>query len=308
MNIFVVVLGVIAGWLLASIRKIGPTEQGVTLFFGRPIKNVPSGLVFVPWGICSLIKETRLVRQQQYPDDPEKVWKGDGPVPEGMMAPIRVVHFGKDGEDSLSRRITSEASIIVRYQIDDLKVFIQKIGSVKEAERQLRDAITAKVREDLAKKTPAETLAEWGAINDVLKTHVEAMVSSWGVTVEDVRLEEVDLGKTVNSALRNVPAAELEKQARATRAEAKRIELEKEGRGNAKAAQLLLEAQAKGSKALAEELKIEEGEIILAMRVLEQALKAGNQVIISGNGGLGDLITMAKSVVTAVKPATGATT
>ena len=41
-------------------------------FFGKPINEVESGLVFVPMGICSLVKETALIIQEQYPDDPRK--------------------------------------------------------------------------------------------------------------------------------------------------------------------------------------------------------------------------------------------
>lgn len=304
MTAFYVTLGLFVGWVLASIRVVGPRELAVKLLLGKAIENVDSGPHIVPWGIYSLEKASRLVIQEQYPADPEKVWKGEEKDrPEGMFPPIRVTHKGDTGRgpDSLNHRMTTEVSIIVRYRIDDFLVFVRTIGSVDEVRRQIRDSVVAKVREELAKLTPAETLEKWDGINQGLKRHVEAMVCGWGITIEDVQLEEVDLGKTVNTSLRNVASAELDKQSRSTSAEARQIELEREGQGVARARQLLLEAEAKGSKAMAEELGISEGEVILALNILDNALKSGNQVVISGSNGLADLITMATAVTAAMK-------
>lgn len=301
MNIAMAALGVLIGWVLASLRQIGPDKQGVLLLFGKPLKALGSGLHFVPFMVCTLCTETKLVIQEQYPDDPENVWKGDGDRLPGMMTPIRVTHLGQDGADPLSRRMTTEVSLVVRFRIDDLLVFIQTIGSLAEAKKQIRDTVTAKAREELAQKTPAETLANWDKINACLKKEVEQLVGSWGVLVEDVRLEDVDMGHTVNRALRNVTSASLEKEKVKKEAEGERYRLEEEGEGQAKARLLLLQAEAKGTKALADKLGVTEGETLLALNLLREALKQGNQVIISGNDGLADIIKMVKAVTATTK-------
>lgn len=302
MNVFMLIVGVLSGWILASLRQIGPDRQGVLLFFGKPLRGLGAGLHFVPFLVCTLRTETKLVIQEQYPDNPENVWKGDeASRPPGKMPPIRVTHLGEDRADPLSRRMTTEISLVVRFWIDDLVVFIQTIGSLEEAKRQIRDTVTAKAREELAQKTPAQTLAEWDKINDCLKKEVEKLVGNWGMRVEDVRLEDVDMGHTVNKALRDVTSASLEKETIKKRAEGEKYRLENEGAGQAKARQLLLEAEAKGTKALAEELGVAEGETLLALNLLREALKQGNQVIISGNDGLADILKMVKAVTATTK-------
>ena len=55
----------------ASLRIVGPKELGCVLIFGRPLKNVSSGLAIVPLWICTLVTETRLVIQDELPAEPE---------------------------------------------------------------------------------------------------------------------------------------------------------------------------------------------------------------------------------------------
>jgi len=56
-------------YTLISLRMVGPTELGALLLFGKPICEVSSGLVFVPFGISQLKKETRLTIQDELPSE-----------------------------------------------------------------------------------------------------------------------------------------------------------------------------------------------------------------------------------------------
>src|SRR3989344_2809023 len=82
-----------------SFRTVGPTSLGAVLLFGRPLYQVKSGLVYVPFIVCQLAKEDRTVITIQFPAEPEKVDKsGDDtkPVAPGFVKPIRVTTGSRD--------------------------------------------------------------------------------------------------------------------------------------------------------------------------------------------------------------------
>lgn len=105
-------LWVLCFYTLLSLRIVKEDEIGARLFFRRPIHNLSSGLVFIPIGFCQLVKETRLVIQDELPAQPEKIWRtrkgkrGDAPpeadvipadkVEAGYKPPIRIT-FGAPG-------------------------------------------------------------------------------------------------------------------------------------------------------------------------------------------------------------------
>lgn len=292
-------------YLIISLKQIGPTELGAVLFFGKPIKEVEPGLVFVPFGVCSLITENALIIQEQYPDDPEKVWKSDSdkmPLNGNFVPPIRITHkAGTDEEskiDPLHKRMTTEVSIIVRYKIKKGQyiTFLQTIGDTKEARRQIRDTVVATARKEFAQKTPATTLAEWEQMDKKLKEDTEKLVKLWGVEVDDVRMEDIDLGKTVNISLRDVPDSILKKDVTKTNAEAKEYELTHIGMGTAEARRIFLEAEATGYQKIAKELGITEGAFILAMESAKMALEKSQYSIISGSDGMKDIFSMASAI------------
>lgn len=290
-------------YIIISLKKVGPAEIGAILLFGNPIQEVSSGLVFVPRGICTLVKESAAVEQEQYPDEPEKVWKGDSDkIPTGHTPPIRVTHkAGTDEEskkDPLHKRMTTEVSIIVRFRIKKgcFIVFLQTIVSLKEARKQIRDTIVATARKDFALITPAEALQKWGEIDKNLLNEVEILVRPWGLEVFDVRMEELDLGKTVNTALRNVPESVLRQGVIKTDAESEEYKRTHEGMGTAEARRIFLEAEALGYQKIAKELGIKEGAFILAMESAKMALEKSKYSIISGTGGVKDILSMASAI------------
>ena len=292
-------------YLIISLKKIGPTELGAILFFGKPIKEVGPGLVFVPFGICSLITETALVIQEQHPDDPEKVWKGDSdkmPLDGSFVPPIRITHKAGTEEESktdpLHKRMTTEVSIIVRYRIKKGKyiTFLQTIGDTSEARRQIRDTIVATARKEFARKTPATTLEEWEKVDDLLKKDTIELVESWGVEVDDVRMEDIDLGKTVNTSLRNIPDSVMKKEVIKTNADAEEYKRTHEVIGTAEARRIFLEAEAIGYQKIAKELGITDGAFIIGMETAKAALEKSKYSIVSGSDGMKDIFSMAATI------------
>ena len=292
-------------YLIISLKQVGPAEIGAILLFGDPIREVGSGLAFVPKGICTLVKESAAVEQEQYPADPEKVWKGDSdkmPLDGKFVPPIRITHKPGTVEevnaDPLHKRMTTEVSIIVRFRIKKgyFITFLRTIVSIKEAKRQIRDTIIATTRKDFAKMTPAETLQKWEVVDKKLKGEVKILVKSWGVKVEDVRMEDLDLGRNVNTALRDVPKAALTKEKTIIDADGEKYKRTHEGMGTAEARRIFLEAEAVGYKKIAKELGITEGAFILAMESARTAMEKSQYSIVSGSGGMKDIFSIASAI------------
>jgi regulator of protease activity HflC (stomatin/prohibitin superfamily) len=279
-------------YLAASFKIVGPTELGAILLFGNPIKAVGSGLVFAPLWILSLDKESRLVIQSEYPADPENVWKGDEDErPSDKFPPIRITHAkaSDNDDDPINERMTTEVSFFVRYRIMDFIIFLTTIGSVAEAEKQIQDTLVATASQQLAKKTPAEALRDWADINAELKSAVDKLTDSWGIKVEDSQMKAIDLGKTVNSALRDVPAEELAKKVTITKAEAEKRKMELEGEGKATAEKAFLVARAGGYQEVAKKLKLE-GDKVLTAETAKAAFENADYAMFGGYSGFQDIL------------------
>ncbi|MEW5908043.1 MAG: SPFH domain-containing protein [Patescibacteria group bacterium] len=278
-------------YIVFSFGKVGPTETGVKLFFGKPIQKVNSGLFFAPKWIFSVEKITKIVREKEYPD-PEKLYRGEEPVPPGKVVPIRVIQGQKEEDikaDPLHRRMTTEISVIVRYRVYDFMTFIGTIGTLEELDRTIEDLLIASLRRDLAVTSPAETLRGWGIVEKKLQKKVEDLVTYWGVEVQTTRMKEVDVGHKVNSALRDIIAADLNKKSTIVNAEAEKQKRTLEGAGLAEARKIFLEAEGIGYKKIADELGLKEGEIVLAAETVKTLTKESQYTLLTGSAGLSDI-------------------
>ena len=123
-------------YVLISFRIMGPTELGALLFFGKPIRDVDSGLTFVPFLVCQLVKNTRNVIEDELPARPELIYRSERGkeevVPENLLKagykpPIRI-QFGGPGitidvlenENEVVKRLYGKLnSLIVNKEIKD---------------------------------------------------------------------------------------------------------------------------------------------------------------------------------------------
>lgn len=149
-------------YLILSFRIVGPTELGVRLFFGKPINKVSSGLVFIPFLICQLKKETRLMIQDEIPGPPEKIWrekKGEegGEVPKGMVPPTRVP-FGSPRlkkEELKAEEIEEEVEINGEKEKKKVRI-VRKLGIRLPSDKkeldlpQENDALDTRVTAEVA--------------------------------------------------------------------------------------------------------------------------------------------------------------
>ena len=143
-----------------SLHQVGPTELGARIFLGRPIDQVSSGFILVPFGFFKLIKETRLIIQKEFPDNPENIYRGEGLPPAGKYHPIRIP-FGKPEKkdtatgspkdvlekDPLDMRLIEEVVPIVRFRISDYIAFLT--AKMEEAASRLDFVKAARFRDEI---------------------------------------------------------------------------------------------------------------------------------------------------------------
>lgn len=285
-NFFTVFLGLIILHFIASFRTLHAQDIGGVLFFGDFVKEVEPGIIIVPVFCCRLVSETGLVIQRQFPDEPENIDKTGNDIPaKGKVFPVRVTHAEKKSDDPLDRRITSETTFIVRFKIKKghFKDFYTNIGSIEEAIKQMRDAGESQLKIEHSSQTVAEALKNQESTNDSLRDKIEKLVAGWGTHIEDVHIIEIGLNHAINIAIAKVPESEYKKKATITDAEAEKEKQILEGTGKAEAEKLLLEAKAIGYKKIATELGITEGDLILKMETMKQAMEKAQYSIIPGS-------------------------
>lgn len=320
------------GWIIASLqmiylvlsfRTVRADEKAVILLFERPLYEVNSGLVFIPWLICNLRIETSLVIQIQIPGEPEEVDKsGDDEkgVASGKFLPIRATtgsyesvkksdEFKDDPalikDDPLNERMTLEPSAQIVLKIKDISKFIRNIGSVAMAKKLLRDTSEGVIQSEFAKRTPALIIAHRTEINKKIREQIRLLIKDdpntaghdegWGAEIEAAQLLEIDISKKVNEALSQVAEAKALQAKVVTNAiSAKLAKIEqglgdkdyaiRQGEGVAKARELLLLAEAVGLDKLAELAKTPSGQLTMIVQQAKEMYEKAKYSILPGNG------------------------
>ena len=293
-------------YTIASFRTVGVTELGGKLFFGKPLYEVSSGLVFIPLGVFQLAKETRLVIQDELPADPEHIFRGEATkeVPENMVPPIRIpfAYPEKESSDPLDRRITAEVVIIIRWRIENYLQFLKVIGSKKEARRQLNDTAIAMIFRELTKVTPAVALEGIAKINEELEKAVKDRVAGdsetedWGAHIESAQIKLIGFGHGLNETIQKIPEAVAKKQSTILEAEADKTELQLVGEGKGHAERVVLEGRTAGLRRMASELELDPAAILGAETSRAITNNPGLKTIIPGSGGFVDLVGTAAAV------------
>lgn len=290
-------LGVILGILIAVLNfapivlfafgynQINVDEIGVVLEFGKPLFQVSTGLIFTPFPF-KLHKETKLVIEEQYPED-EKAENGN-------VSKIYVTHGTSQStsNDALDNRITTSISIVCRYRIVDLKIFLASIGNKEQLRKQIRDIVVTTTQIECSKETVGKNYSRLTEINSKLKTAVETLTSNWGIQIITVLLQNIDLGGAINEALYNVPISIINKEVNKNNAQ----KIYYEGLAEADVYKALQYAKAEGYKKIAEELNIPEAKVLYQIDAITNVFQKGNNDFIFSGGEQGELFKMIATI------------
>ena len=200
------------------------------------------------------------------------------------MTPDNTLTFSTVGPtDGLSRRLTADVVLVVRWRIEEAILFIQKIGTddrIKEANRQIEDEMISVLTRLLPKMSIAQALENTAWVNAHLFKSVTKRTLGWGIRVDGAYVKKFDTGQTVNLAIAQYSAAEFEGK------RDKELTIAK-GAGAAEAARALEEqtlvGRAAGQKKMIDDLGITGSEVIAA-EVARSIAEGGNAVIFGADG------------------------
>lgn len=311
-------------------------RASLTLFGGRPLANVESGTPFAPLFVIQVITVTSEVIQKEFPADPENIYRGDmksgDSLPEGMKPPIRVqfrtsiteaeadrlfndaernpsdvdgniVPFVTDvPDDGLGRRVTAEPYPVVRFLINNPSLFLQNIGSVKNALEQIEDEMFSVLNRFYPRMSVGQALQNIRWMNLHLFNSVSKRVGSrgeyvrsWGIELQAAYVKYIYTSHGVNLAISEAAQAPFEKEKMIVTAEGNKRRIILEGEGYAKAAFELesktLDGRARGLAKLAKELSIS-GQDAQAAEVGRAVADGGNAFIL-GDGGVTQIAAIA---------------
>ncbi len=295
-------------YTIASLRTIGPTELGARILFGKPMDNVYSGFVFVPFGIFELKTASRLVIQSELPANPEHIFHGEGETPAGKFPPIRIP-FGPpnkgDGipdDDPVNARMVAEVVPVISWLINDFVRFLTTVGDIDEAKRQMEDASVAMITEAFAKITPAAALRDLEVHSQNLKEAIDKRVdrdeeTRWGIDLKSAKIKAINFSHDLNTAILGIPQATVKAKAVTITAEGEKVKRRLEGEGAGAAEQAVLEGRTTGLKKMMDDLGLS-GQVILGAETARGVTNnPGQKTIIVGADGFSKLAAVAGTVL-----------
>ncbi|MEK7604485.1 MAG: SPFH domain-containing protein [Patescibacteria group bacterium] len=293
-------------YLALSLRKVAEDRVGAAFSYGKALKELPSGLHFLPFGLMQMRLAPRPVQQFQCPGDPEKVFKGDdtAQLPEGMVRAIRVVTGSKGPEGHsadavLSTRMTVTLSFWVQWAVKNVLLYASNYSDEKQVEKQVRDIAEAVLAEVAVGHTPASFIDHLPTINAALVTTIGDRFENSGVSIIATRMISPDISHGVSSALAGIPIERANAAQTVIKAGAEKTRLTEEGAGRAAAELALLKAQATGRKEMMEALKVD-GEAVLASEAV-RGLSDKTDVLVAGaEGGMRDMMGLVKGAQSAL--------
>ncbi|MES2994789.1 MAG: SPFH domain-containing protein [Patescibacteria group bacterium] len=310
----------LGAYVASSIYVVQENEIGGIWVFQQRAMEVGPGFYLVPRIMAELNKLPTSSQQDQIPGEPELISKkpdDQGLLP-GQVHPIRVTtKAGPSGDftdDPLSKRLTLEVTLSIVWRIRKSHFFEmwERIpGSTWEEMRarvvkQLRDTGETQIVEKVSRRTTADLLENFAAVNEEIKAELQEAVNRWGIEIETCELQAPDIPKDVNDALARLAAehahgvadvikaqahskvevlrATGEAEGRERLAEAKRVEHVKEGLGMKEAADALDISGSQYYSGQIAKVTVGEGDLVLGvdLEAAVQAIGLGKTILRSG--------------------------
>lgn len=318
-------LTVALAWLILSLKRVDTEECAGITFFGSPVWMTGPGLKLIPWGLLEITYLPGTVNQEQFPAEPELIFKGpdDQLLPEKsivingeqvtrqMVRPIRVTTAGPDPkrkrgaaklrngnrdthdeeyEDKLERdildsRMALEISFFVRWRILSKCIFDFIINAGGDVEE------ANKQMRDAGEQLFAEEFATRtpGVIIQDFAAIRGALENAIKKRVVGWGVEIIQVGWTSPDLGITVSQALRDIPANKARAIATRVR----ARADAYNVTKNLEGEGEGLKAQARKLGVT-GADVLAARVAHDSIGKGD--VILGTEGLAQVFGLIKAV------------
>jgi membrane protease subunit HflK len=240
-SLLVLLLGIVVVWLLSGIYVVNGREQGVVLRFGQFVARTGPGINYhLPWPIESVeVKDVTSAHQLN--------------IGYQEVAESDASHIEDVPEESLM--LTGDENIVdvnftVYWVINDAGEYV---FDVEEQERTIKAVAESAMREVVGENEIGPILTQDRApIENQVLDLMQSTLNSYrmGVTITQVKMQNVDTPIQVRDAYRDVQAARADQERRRNEAEAYANKIIPEARGQA--AQIVQDALAYRQKVIAE--------------------------------------------------------
>lgn len=229
--------------------------------------------------------------------------------------------------DSLESSITTEIIAFTDFNLscekkddgsldESLFDFVENVGSIERAGRRLDGTVRGALQELLAPITARHATEVKAFIEQLIKDRLELLVGEkfdrndpekvvekkWGINISAFQIEEINPGKTVNSA-RADEAASISLKAKAIReGEAAAAVTRVNAEAEAFQEMTVGKAKAEAFTLMASALKTPEGILAAQLETAKTVLAKSGTIVLSGTNGdpagiIGSMATVAKAVV-----------
>src|SRR5688500_379963 len=188
MEFFLIPLGMIAGYVLSSLRVLNQYERGVMFFLGRYIETKGPGLRFVPFGLARMKRVS-----------------------------MRVVAVDVPVQDVITRdNISVKVNAVLYFRVADPMLAIIEIQDYLYATGQLAQTTLLSV---LGQVELDELLQDRRKVNDLLRQIIDERTEFWGVEISNVEIKDVLLPEGMRRAIAKQAEAERERRAKVINAQ-----------------------------------------------------------------------------------------
>jgi regulator of protease activity HflC (stomatin/prohibitin superfamily) len=181
-------LGVVAVYVLSSLRVLNQYERGVVFFLGKYTNTKGPGLIFVPT-ILSRMKRVSM----------------------------RVVALDIPPQEVITRdNISVTVNAVLYFRVSDPALAILEIQDYLYATGQLAQTTLLSV---LGQVELDELLADRRNVNELLRQNIDERTDFWGVEISAVEIKDVQLPESMRRAIARQAEAERERRAKVINAQ-----------------------------------------------------------------------------------------
>ena len=296
-----VALAINAVYLRKSYTVVPLDKVGaMTLFGGASIGDVVAGWYFTPLWIVKIKQGRGTAVQDELPDEPQNIFRGDGPMPQDKVPPIRI-KFGPPPAnptdpidialqlDPYNKEMVTEVVPVVAWYISRPTTFFTKIGTEENCRKMLADLTVSTFGDEFAKVTPAKAALTLKKTSAEMMAELVTKTATWGITIDEAFIKPFIFSHSLNLAVEGTSIADLDATALVskTTGEAKAIRIN----ASARAEELIRTGRAKGHKTTGPDGDVWEITELIPdanIRVLSQAIEKHNGTLVLG----GDTNTM----------------